>query len=201
MLRCDPLFAPLLRPFDPAALETHAGSILGLWPNDAIAYLNPAWYQFAYENGGEPGVSTRWDLGATMTSAISTTLLPFYVAAMGACRRRQKPWEHSYECSSPDVFRQFRMKMYPLSPAGEVLIVHSLASERAHAESTGETRAKSADTYLNDFGLLDQCAHCRRFRHQKISNRWDWISEWVRNRPSTVSETLCQICRDYYYPG
>jgi hypothetical protein len=200
VLCCDSNFLPILSPFDPTSLEAHTGSIVGLWSNDTIAYLNPAWYQFSYENGGEPGLSARWDLGAKMTLAISPQLLPFYVRAISACRRRQTPWEHSYECSSADAFRQFRMKMYPLTPSGEVLIVHSLALERPHRWER-DVCAPLASDYRDPQGLIHQCAHCRRFLNPNAQHCWDWISDWVREPPSQVADALCPVCRDYYYPG
>ena len=201
MLCCHPAFRPLLTSFDPASLESHAGSIVGLFGDNRIAYLNPAWYQFALDNGGEPSLPARWDLGDSILSAIGRSLLPFYVTAFLDCRRSQQPWQHSYECSSAEMLRQFRMKVYPLSASGDLLVVHSLAIERPH-----DTRVRTPQTavdanYLGRRGMISQCPHCRRYQHGVDRDRWDWVPDWVRRPPPNTSDTLCPVCRDFYYPA
>ena len=104
MLRCDPRFQAILTAFDQTTLERHAGPVMGLWHDCTIAYVNPAWYEFAYRNGGEPIISTWWDLGASILDAISRPLLPFYVTAFSDCCHTMTPWEHVYECSSAITF-------------------------------------------------------------------------------------------------
>ena len=201
MLCCHPAFRPLLTPFDAAALERHAGSVLGLFHDNTIAYLNPAWFHFAFENGGEPAVPARWGLGAPMMSAISRSLLPFYMTAFSECRRTRLPWEHSYECSSADVFRQFHMKVYPLRSSGELLVVHSLAAERPHQLVDRQAHAAVKENYRDILGFVAQCGHCRRVQHARDRDRWDWVPDWVRQPPANLRDAFCPICRDYYYPA
>jgi hypothetical protein len=199
MLCCSPGFRPLLSAFDPASLERHAGAVMGLWPDDTLAYLNPAWYEFSVANGGEPAISERWDLGASVRAAIGRPLLPFYTTAFLTCRRTLSPWEHEYECSSADTFRKFHMKVLPLSPNGELLVVNSLVVERPHEDAVPSQRLDES-AYRDERGNLSQCMHCRRFRRGNDRDRWDWIPEWVRERKHLTADALCPVCMDYYYP-
>ena len=198
MLSCNPLFLSFLSPFDPHGLERHEGTIIGLWSDCTIAYLNPAWYEFSYRNGGEPCVSAKWGLGASMLTAVSRPLKLFYATAFLDCCRAMTPWEHTYECSSADVFRQFHMKVFPLSTNGEMLVIHSLAVERPHDRPS---HPANENFYRDSRGYLTQCLHCRRFRHGSNSDRWDWVPDWLRRPPSNTADALCAICLDYYYPA
>jgi hypothetical protein len=201
MLCCSPPFRPVLKQFDSKMLERHAGAIYGLFDDNTIAYLNPAWFHFAFDNGGDPDIPERWNLRSSIASAISRALLPFYVTAFSACRRTQAPWEHSYECSSADVFRQFRMKVYPLSPNGELLVVNSLTIERPHDPIERPPHAAVEEHYRGHHGTISQCPHCRRFQHGVERDRWDWVPDWIRHTPQGVSDMFCAICMDYYYPA
>jgi hypothetical protein len=201
MLCCHPAFRPLLTPFEPGSLENHAGSIVGLFGDNRIAYLNPSWYQFAHDNGGASDVPARWDLGDSMISAIGRSLLPFYVGVFSDCRRTQRPWQHSYECSSAELLRQFHMKVYPLSASGDLLLVHSLVIERPQNARERPPQAAVDAHYRGPRGMISQCPHCRRCQHGVDPDRWDWVPDWVRRPPPNAGDTLCPMCRDFYYPA
>ncbi len=200
MLCCAPEFRPRLEDFNPAALEHHAGSIMGLWPDNTLAYMNPAWFLFSHENGGEPDVSMRWELGASISSAIGSSLLPFYTIVFAECRRAGRPWEHAYECSSPETFRQFHMRVLPLSRNGELLIINSLHVERPHEPSDVAPDCEES-AYRDERNQLRNCVNCRRFRHAVDHDRWDWIPAWIEHAREQVFDALCPICADYYLSG
>ena len=189
----------MLTSFDEDVLERHAGSIMGLWHDCTIAYVNPAWHEFARCNDGEPAISTWWGLGASILDAISRPLLPYYVAAFSDCCHAMKPWEHVYECSNADRFRQFHMTVYPLTSNGEMLFVHSLVAERPHDPAKRPPQDADGETYRNHAGVIAQCVHCRRIQHGNDRDRWEWVPDWVRQPPSHVSDDLCPLCHDYYY--
>ncbi len=196
---CDPRFHALLASFDLEAMERHAGAVLGLWNDCTIAYLNPAWYAFSRLNKGEPAISTWWDLGASVLDAISPPLLPFYLTAFSDCCQAMTPWEHVYECSSAECFRQFHMTVYPLTQNGEMLFVHSLAVERQHDPLERSPHVADEVLYRDRQGVISQCPHCRRVRHGADYNRWDWVPDWVHKQPSQLSDALCPPCTYYYY--
>ena len=101
MLCCDPRFRPLLSGFDQSSLERHAGTIVGLWEDNTLAYFNPHWYEFAHHNGAEPTFYSRWELGTSIVSSVSRPLLPFYLTAFSRCRRTQTPWSTSMSVLAP----------------------------------------------------------------------------------------------------
>lgn len=199
MLVCDPRFRTILNGFNPPSLERHAGPVLGLWNDCTIAYLNPAWYEFSRDNNGEPAISTRWDLGASILGAIGQPLLPFYLTAFSDCCHAMTPWEHIYECSSAEQFRKFHMKVYPLTTNGEMLFVHSLVVECPHDPSERPPHAADEMIYRDQRGTIHQCLHCRRVRHGVDQDRWDWVPAWVHEQPTLVNDALCPPCDDYHY--
>lgn len=201
MLCCLPQFRPLLKQFDLESLERHSGSIVGLFADHTIGYLNPAWYEFAHANRGSADLTERWDLGDSMLLAIGRELLPFYLQGLGDCQQSGKPWQHEYECSSADTLRRFQMKVYPLSPSGELLIVHSLLVEQPHDPAERQPAAPLEVCYRNPRGMIAQCPECRRCQSVQDRERWDWVPDWVRCAPANVEEKLCPVCRDYYYPA
>ena len=192
-------FATLLRDYQLADLEKHHGSIYGLWPDLRLAYVNPAWHRFAAENGGEPAISTRWKLGACILDAFSQDLGSYYRTAYNRCLELGEPWEHQYECSSKDRYRRFHQTVYPLGRSG-LLVVNSLVVELPHDPAERSPRGPDEPVYRDGYGLIHQCAHCRRVQNLRTAQRWDWVPAWVERIPSPTSHTFCPACFGYYYP-
>jgi hypothetical protein len=65
-----------------------------------------------------------------------------------------------HECSSPELFREFVMTIYPLSHDDRqgLLIVNALKLVRKHDRMSVEPFEA---TYRHDNGLISQCASCR----------------------------------------
>lgn len=156
-----------------------------------IVRTNSAWDRFALENGGEQLLAT-WRRGTSLVDAIPEPLRPFYVEGFGRAASRGEPWEHDYECSSPERYRQFRMLAFPF---GESFVVtHALRAEHAHDREV----CGPSDEYVHR-GLVTMCSHCRRVC-ARAHERWDWVPTYVARPPTRVSHGLCPPCAHYYYP-
>jgi hypothetical protein len=185
-------FEPLLRAHNLHALDEQSATTIGTWPDLTLAFMNKGWSKFAKENGGQ---IDRWCLGASILDVIPPVLLPFYREHFEAVLSDDRPWEHVYECSSPDVFRLFHMLVFPLSGGRGLLMIHSLRRESSHVQPRGEP----ADEYVFTDGFFHQCVHCRRTRRIDDIKVWDWIPELVRAPRANTSHGLCQHCFAFYY--
>jgi len=142
-----------------SVLEKDPAIIYILGPDLRIVYCNCAWEKFADENHGE-GLSRLEVLGTAFLSSIAEPLRDFYVNAFAETHRTGR-WEHDFECSSPDIFRLFHMRVLRL-PALHLLVENSLRIEQPHQrESTAQSELTS---YVNKYGILTMCCHCRRTR-------------------------------------
>lgn len=194
-------FGELLDGLGLADLESNPGVIFGLWPDLTLAYLNPAWYRFARENGGEPAISREWDLGRNVMDAVAPVLQPFYREFFGLQLEPASPLclrQHEYDCSTPDVHRRHVMTVYRLGEGDGLLVTNALATERPHDRAS--TRPY-ADDYHDTAGWVRQCAHCRCVQHRLVPDRWDWVPYWVASPPAYTTHGLCPLCLDHFYPA
>jgi len=194
--RCDPAFLPLLKDFGLADAEDHGGTVVGLWPDLTIAYVNRAWRTFAVENGTANAAWLDEPRGRSLLYEITPGLWHFFREHFARCLSERRPWEHQYECSSPELKRKFHMKVYPLGAAEGLLAVHSLVFESPHTESglpPIDGRYRTRD------GQVVQCCHCRRVRRADQEETWDWVPLWVKQAPPRTSHGFCPPCFRYYY--
>lgn len=148
--RYDPEFLPLLEIFSSFTIEalgrsglnSTANTVFGLWPDLRLAYTNPGWARFAALNDGEPDISCRWAIGSNIAAAISEPLRPFFVENYARCLWEMRPWEFDYDCSSPDMFRLYRMTVYPLNGDG-LLAVNSPRVESPHTRAAHPPRCSA----------------------------------------------------------
>lgn len=152
-----------------------------------IAKTNDAWHSFARQNGGPHSGE-----GAPLLDVISPALLPFYQAGFARASESGERWEHDYECSSPVLFRKFRMLAYPFGRS--FLITHSLLVEAPHPSAL--FRASNA---YEQAGFITMCAHCRRVRAASGRERWDWVPDYLRSNQARMTHGLCPGCYTYYY--
>lgn len=202
---CSPDFAKLLTGFDLAAMDQHAGSVYGLWPDLSLAYLNQAWFRFASENNGEPAISAHWSLGAPYMAAIPEPLQPFYTdifttALTSTPVPTSRPLQHEYECSSASLYRRFLMTIYPVKNGAGLLVVNTLSAECPHEASDRPPHPANPEVYADQDGIVRQCTHCRRIQVAATPALWHWVPAWVEHCPPSTSHTLCNFCLDYYYP-
>lgn len=193
---CATTFLPLLEEYGIDELERVGGTVYGLWPDLRLAYMNPAWSRFAAANGGEAQFAKHWGLGRCIVDAIAQPLRPFFVANYGRCLDEMRPWEHTYQCSSADRYREFHMTVFPLRQREGLLVVNSLRIEGPHklvAQPPLDQRYRTAD------GIICQCSHCRRTRRVDDESIWDWVAEWVKQTPDRVSHSICPECFGFHY--
>ena len=193
----DTHFERLLGRFRMEVIHFSENTIYGVRPDLTLAYVNLGWQHFASQNGGEPNISSEWNLGCCIENAIAPILRPFFLDNFAKCLRENRPWEHLYDCSSAELYRKFCMKTFPLGHNEGLLIVHSLVRE---IPQTGLTSEPLEENYRNEEGLVIQCCHCRRVRRNDTSNLWDWIPEWVTSPLPYTSHGLCDPCSGFYYP-
>lgn len=193
-------FERALERFSLAGLESDRSVIFGMNRACELTYLNPAWFDFARANQGEPAISTEWGLGRSVLDSMPAELLPFYQRAFDLCLVSGEPWKHDYECSSDDIHRRFHLVLYPLANRAGFLSVHALAVESTHAAAGRDVRAVDLEPYTDEAGLVHQCFHCRRVEHATHTDRWDWVRAESGKLPAEVSHSLCPTCLDFYYP-
>jgi hypothetical protein len=159
-----------------------------------IIYCNPAWDDFAIENGAR-GITHGGALGIDLFTVIAPELKGFYRSNLDVTRNSGEPWNLIYECSSPNHFRAYRMRVYPLRDR-ELLFTNSLVVGSAHSLQ----RDVKTDDYVSSYGIVTMCAHCRCSRDQR-SGRWDYVLAFVRSTDTRISHGLCRTCREYFYPS
>jgi hypothetical protein len=157
-----------------------------------IVKVNAGFVRFALANGGEQ-LGEQWH-GLSVIDAISPVLRPFYMAAFDNAWQTGLPWQHEYECSSPELYRRFLLVAYPVDRQF-LVAVHSRTVQLAH---TRAVCAPDAATYEVG-GFIKMCSHCRRVRNACEAERWDWVPDYLRSRTERVSHGLCGPCAEFYW--
>ncbi|MGK0187075.1 MAG: hypothetical protein ACI9R3_002861 [Verrucomicrobiales bacterium] len=200
--RCASGYESELDLFDRKALAECPESVIGIDEEFNIFYLNHAWDAFADKNGGGESIRESWGLGSNYLKALATPVRSFYrrLFETAAASSEQRPVQHSYECSSRQLFRKFRMSVYRLPESRSVMIVNSLVIERPHGAGIAENAASlPLSDYTDGSGMIRQCCHCRRVRRPVADAVWDWIPQWVEGAPDNTSHSLCEVCFRAYY--
>lgn len=196
---CVHALEPYLARFDRAQLDDHVGAIFALTPDLLLAGFNRAWFEFARANGGEPQISRDWPLGRPLIDAIAVELRGFYVAGYRSVLTSRRPWSHEYECHSPQIERRFHQTVLVLGDGAGLLVVNSLRHAAPHDPERPAVHPAPVEDYRELDGFYRQCASCRRFRHARHANRWDWVPAWVGQPPRATSHVLCAICFEHHY--
>lgn len=182
-------FAPLLTAFDLDALDADPATIYGMWPDLRIAFANATYVKNA------AGGCARWGLGAQSMDAVDALLVPFHRDLAGRALGTGEVQVHRYECPTPQLRRQFELRLHPLGRSEGLLAVHSLVSSEEWP-ATDATRS----AYVDDEDIVMVCMHCRRARH-RVLEQWDMVPEFLRGGDvPAVSHGLCPLCFAYHYP-
>lgn len=185
-----------LSPFVLDTLERDSATICGIDANLRIFYVNPAWLAFGRDNGLTWG-HEPWMLGVELLSAVPPVLRPFYEELFERARTSSGPVEHSYECSTPTLFRRYRLQVFRCD-ADALLVAHSLLQESSHTQPSSPA---IESLYRDAQGVVSQCSHCRRVRRVGyLGGRWDWVPDFVAHIPANTSHGLCPLCSEYYFP-
>ena len=186
-----------------AVLDQEHAVICGLGPDLRIAYINPAYRDFALDNGGGADFDRRFGVGARFLDAVHGQLRDEFTRRLLDALDAGRPWEHDYECSSAHVFRRFHMKCMPLADRAGLLLIHSLIEERPHDQRARAPFAPDEKLYLDDNGQIRQCSYCRRVRRIPAhrppkQEQWDWIPQWVNQPLRHTTHGVCPACFTYY---
>lgn len=192
----DPEIQRLLWETYPTEIHCAQETIYVMRPDLTLAYVNLGWKRFSAQNGGDPLISLNWPVGCCVQDAIPPVLRPFFAENFAKCLRERRPWEHRYECSSPELYRSFIMMTYPLGAGEGLLVVHSLVQEAPHTRIAHEPLDV---LYRDSHGIIHQCCHCRRVRRCEVEPNWDWVPDWVTACPTNTSHGLCDPCFGFYY--
>lgn len=186
----------LIRGLDREALEQAPDVVCVVHADLRIAFVNPAWIAFGRANGAQ----RVWGRGDRLLDAIPDPLREFYAENLARALSTGVPWEHDYECSSAESHRVFRLRALPIRGGSGLVLMHGLLVERPQ----GERDARALDdneievAYRDGFGLIAQCAHCRRVR-RAVERTWDWVPALVERQPERVTHSLCEVCLAYYF--
>lgn len=203
-IEVDPDFLRLLAPLDgdwvapgPGISQGQdTGTTYGLWPDLRLAAYDEAWLKFSQDNGGEPMTSTQWTVGRCILEAIADPLRPFFSKHYQQCLSEQRPWEHHYECSSADTYREMHMLVLPVGQAEGLVVINSIARSVPHQRASGPV---IETLYRDSSGKMTQCCHCRRMRRVDVDTIWEWIPEWVDQQPEATSHGICEPCAEFHY--
>ncbi len=163
-----------------------------------LQYCNAAWDAFAIANGGDSLLRPS-PIGCDLLAVVPWDLKEFYTNAFETVWRMGVPWEHQYECSSPEVFRQFHMRVAPLLPRrtdSPLVVVNSLQVEYLHPQCGC---LPELEEYRDAHDIVTMCCHCRRTKRPAALEVWDWVPEFVRRHPAKVSHGLCAPCFQLHY--
>ena len=179
-------------------LEKDASVIYALDKDLRITYCNEAWDRFAIENGGR-GLERERQSGRSVMEVVPRPLQPFFEKGYRRVLQKRENWEHTYECSSSTIYRTYRMAAYPDPESSGLVVVNSLITERPLTSEHGSAKAASDSVYVDSYGLITVCCHCRRTHRAGSIGAWDWVPAYVENPPPMVSHGICEVCMNLYY--
>ena len=163
-----------------------------------LVYCNRAWDIFAIENGGK-NLERQQIVGMSALEISPGFLRNFYESRFSVVLENQNVSEHSYECSSPNVYRRFNMRILPLGRK-YLMIENSLFVERPHGPIDGGPASFDV-SYVDDDGFITMCANCRRTLAFDFHGRtcWHWVPSYLVSAPAPICHGLCSTCLAYYY--
>lgn len=176
-------------------LKAFAGDSATIYLLDSqlrILYCNAGWDQFAEQNGGV-GLRSTDQVGRPVLEAIPLPLRSFYQAGYKKVLEQGETWGHDYECSSPTLYRKFRMLVTPVASLTGALVVNSLIVETPFPE-----KGMAARNHTDANGIITMCCHCRRTRRADANPVWDWVPSLVAEPPRNISHGLCKPCLGVY---
>ena len=181
--------------FSSQSLETNPDVIYVVDRFRYLVYCNAAWDVFARENEGEQ-LERDASIGKNCLDGVPKFLRNLYQRIYSRVLRTGTPWEHDYQCSSPTKYRIFHMRILPLRRS-YLLVENSLALECPHRRK----RYRKLDVrYINRYGWIIMCAHCRRVEHFNPEGKreWHWVPSYLVSAPAPISHGLCPACISYH---
>lgn len=185
---------PLSR-FDAMTLERDPAVIYVLDPEGNFLYCNEAWDRFALENGGL-GLNRLSMQSESVYGVLPEVLIEFYREHYREVMATGEPWEFSFECTSPDRYRQMHMRTLALDGRRGLLIASAIVVDRQHERGEGVPLPQPGQRIPG----IHMCASCRRIRcPESTCQEWVWSRSAVQGAPAGVSHDLCPLCSEHYY--
>lgn len=195
-MEIDRAFRQSLRSVDLQAVASSADVIYVLDRDLVLRGFNPAWRQFALQNGGAD-ILRRFGIGRPILDAMCPAAKAFFGRHYQRALTKRRSFELDYECSSARLFRNFRLAAKPLANGRGLLVRNHLLEERPHDRNPHHLSAQ----YFDQHDIAIQCCHCRRAQNQRNKSSWDWVPEFVDDPyPHTVF-ALCPYCYGHFYPA
>lgn len=172
-----------------AALEAEPCSAYVLASDLTLMHVNAAWSTFARSNGA-PTLADSWrSLGPIQCSIDPPQLQEFFAARLQSALSRNRIWSHTYECSSPQVYRKFHMRVQPGPNREGIVVVHSLVAESPLVRPAPDSLIRE---FTDARGLIVNCAACGRTRRPGLTDVWEWVPGL--DAESSISTGICAIC-------
>lgn len=200
MKRFTDNFESKLIGIDFITLEESKYSIYCISKDLNLIYVNPAWINFAIENGASESFLNTIPIGNSITKGFfGEEIKNFYLENYLNVLKTGKPWRHEYECSSINEFRKFQQDTYPIKDRS-ILVIKNTLTIQLPIEKKGRKKFKAIkNRYTNANGFVTQCSNCRCTQRVKEPEIWDWVPDWIENFPENFSHSICPICFDYYW--
>jgi hypothetical protein len=161
-----------------------------------IVYCNEAWDRFAVENGG--GLLRPRALGLSVIDLTPAPLKEFFEKGYRNALSTGRVWQHCYDCSSPELFREYQMRVYPNRETAQLVVVHSLIVETPRSITGPEICTPDEKLYADQNGIVTICCECRRTCRRGQSSLWDWVPAYIERLPERISHGLCDACLNIY---
>lgn len=175
-----------------AELQKATSSAYIVDKREELVFCNHAWDIFARENGS-PELANGRSLGKNLFDVIPAVLASFYRTAFHRVRTHREVWTHRYDCSSPSIYRAFRMSVRPMADSGSLIVTNDVLMLRSH-----EPAENRYAEYVDAFGMIRMCANCRRTKRAD-GTEWDFVAAHLERVSFPVSHGLCPVCHSYYY--
>ena len=119
----------------------------------STTYTNPAWDQFARDNDGSDLTADAVN-GTNIFQVIPRILRPFYTRVFDEVRSRAEIWQHIYQCSGPQRFGKFRMRVHLLNPnwlmVSNTLLIEADLGWKAPAHDFVYSKPPRADSHVRE---------------------------------------------------
>jgi hypothetical protein len=149
------------------------------------------------ENGG--GLLRPRALGLSVIDLTPAPLKEFFEKGYRNALSTGRVWQHCYDCSSPELFREYQMRVYPNRETAQLVVVHSLVVETPHFISERDLFAPNEEVYADRNGIVTICCECRRTCRAGESSVWDWVPAYIERAPQRISHGICDACLNIYY--
>lgn len=196
MNRCSIEFKEWFSDEDITAFEVSKDTIFALSDSLTFLYFNPAWFEFARKNNGEPHISEKVILGEKFETFITGKLKKIYLLKFKKVLHTGKSWEINYECSSKNKYRIYRQMIVPIKKNKGLLVVNSLLLEDVMKEQK-RNKLRISD-FMDEKSYFNQCSNCRKTKLNK-EEKWIWLPELIDTKIANISHTICPVCYELYW--